>query len=384
LKSRQAADVTAREEQEADSLVILQINTLKRVSVCSAMQTHTWSKQRGAEAELGQLLERVATELPLLVLVLVLRPLPAVELARLACVHKAYRLVLVHLRKEQPGRRYAKPTEAIARLQNFQRVCRAAAYGDVAVLGSMFEGGVSEYGVSYRRISRTSISNALDYAAEGGHLDAVELLVRAGADVHFGGGRALRSACRHGYCDVVAALIRNGAHVNLPSWMNSELTPLTLSSMGGHLDVVDLLLANNADVHAGSDIALWSASYYGHTAVVQLLLQWGADVNALDNYAFRSACRRGHLNVVELLLANNADVHAEHDNALRCASELGHTAVVRLLLRRGANVHAGDNYAIRKASENRHTGVVQVLLEHGAILPTPSPADRWYAEAPPQ
>jgi ankyrin repeat protein len=281
------------------------------------MQTRALSQRRAAQqpnTELALLLERVAAELPPLVLIIVLRPLPAVELARLACVHKAYWLVLVQLRREHPGRRYAKPTEAIENLRYSPRLYRAAGYGDVAVLGSMIEAGVDEHGDSLQRNSRGAISRALHSAAGNGRLDAVELLVRAGANVHSHYAYALGSACHHGHCDVVAALIRHGAHVNRLSSVNSghwSPSPLTYASIGGHLDVV------------------------------------------------------------HFLLAKNADVHADYDSALRASSSCGHTAVVRLLIQRGADVHARNNEAILKASENGHTDVVQLLLEHGAIMPAP-------------
>jgi ankyrin repeat protein len=228
-------------------------------------------------------------------------------------VHKAYWLVLVQLRQELPGRRYEKPTETIQnyRLWAGPRFLRAAAYGDVAVLGSMIESGMVEHGDSLQCNLQEMISNALTHAAGNGRLDAVELLVRAGANVHYAGDRALHTACFLGHCDVVAALIRHGADVNKNSSNGALVHPLTCASMGAHLDVVELLLANNADVHAG------------------------------------------------------------HDTALRYASLSGRTAVVQLLIQRGADVHARNNEAVRKASENGHTDVVQLLLQHGAILPAP-------------
>jgi hypothetical protein len=68
------------------------------------------AKQKEASQALTQLLERAATQLPCTVLELVLRTLPAVELARLACVHKAFWVALQSLRQQHPGRRYAPPT----------------------------------------------------------------------------------------------------------------------------------------------------------------------------------------------------------------------------------------------------------------------------------
>jgi hypothetical protein len=199
------------------------------------MQTRAQSRCRAAsEAELALLLERVATELPTLALVLVLRPLPAVELARLACVNKAYWLVLVQLREEHPGRRYAKPL-ATDHYRHVPRLLRAAGYGDVAVLGSMIEAGVDERGVSLQHNAREVISLALNFAADSGYLHVVELLIRAGANVHYDG-----------------------------------------RIIYGRDAVVQLLIQLGANVHAGNYEAIRFASENGHTDVVQLLLEHGA------------------------------------------------------------------------------------------------------------
>ena len=62
------------------------------------------------------------------------------------------------------------------------------------------------------------------------------------------------------------------------------------------------------------------------------------DVNTLQ-----LASKNGHVEVVKLLLAAGADVHADDDYALRRASEEGQVEVVKLLLAAGANKNKKNN-----------------------------------------
>ena len=99
----------------------------------------------------------------------------------------------------------------------------------------------------------------------------------------------------------------------------------------GDIDIVEILLAAGADVHAHYDYALRHAALYGHTNVVKLLLEYGADVHAWNNGALRWAADNGNADVVKLLLEYGADVHVENDYALRDAAAHGHADVVEIL-----------------------------------------------------
>ena len=70
-----------------------------------------------APGTLSQLLERLATE-PTTALVLILRPLPVPELARLSCVHKNFLLAWRSLQVQHPGRRYAPLSASVAHETN--------------------------------------------------------------------------------------------------------------------------------------------------------------------------------------------------------------------------------------------------------------------------
>jgi hypothetical protein len=127
-----------------------------------------------ASKELAQLFERL-TGLPSPLLVIVLHPLPGIELARIACIHKAFWRVLLALREQQPGPRYAPPTaEEKLTASGWKRIVRAGYYGDVAVLRAMIAAGGDEAGVPFQHEAR-------DKARAAGHVDAMQLLLDEGS-----------------------------------------------------------------------------------------------------------------------------------------------------------------------------------------------------------
>ena len=76
------------------------------------------------------------------------------------------------------------------------------------------------------------------------------------------------------------------------------------------------------------------------------MIENGADVNTNDGNALCMAMYRSvPVEIVELLLENEADVHIRNNSPLRCASLNGYTEKVKLLLENGADVHACDNHA---------------------------------------
>ena len=169
-----------------------------------------------APNELALLLERVSN-LPPETLLLVLRDLPAVELARLSCVHKAFRVAWRWLREQQPGsRRYAPPTADVLRLVQpvklLRRLGHAALVGDVAVIRFMFAAGVDEQGTPLllARDGETGrpVDRAMLASTFGGHVEALELFIEHGADVHFDVDHPLRAASLKGHGPVVELLLR--------------------------------------------------------------------------------------------------------------------------------------------------------------------------------
>ena len=158
---------------------------------------------------------------------------------------------------------------------------------------------------------------------------------------------ALQQASQNGHIDVVNRLLEAGANVHA-----MEDIALRLAAENGHLEVVERLLTRGADVKG---YALMYAVFKGRREVVKRLLAAGANVRDNSDYALRLASCRGHLEVVKCLLAAGAYVHAERDYSLRIASCRGHLEVVKCLLAAGANVHA-----LRSASKSYHLDVAEL------------------------
>ena len=88
----------------------------------------------------------------------------------------------------------------------------------------------------------------LHWAANRGHLDIVQALLKARADVNAKdeyGMTPLHLAAIRGHLGIIQALLKAGADVNAKD--EDEYTPLHLAAARGHLDIVQALIEARAD-----------------------------------------------------------------------------------------------------------------------------------------
>ncbi|CAN9401069.1 unnamed protein product [Alternaria sp. RS040] len=152
-------------------------------------------------------------------------------------------------------------------------------------------------------------------------------------------------------------------------------TALQAAAFLGHTKIVDMLMANGADVNcdAGSfGTALQSAAWCGHEVVVDMLIASGADIgyhaNRIGSTALTGAAMNGHGNIVSKLLKADVDNRTLNfrsglGTALYQAARKGHEQIVEKLLQTGAD--HGD--AMEIAIQEGHEGVVRVLIKYGAV-----------------
>jgi ankyrin repeat protein len=238
---------------------------------------------------------------------------------------------------------------------------------------------------------------ALQAAAGGGHIEVVERLLAAKADVNaqaatYGGRTALQAAAGGGHLEVMERLLAAKADVNARAAARGGRTTLQAAAEGGHLEVVERLLTAKADINAPAAVygrtALQAAAGGGHIEVVERLLAAKADVNAQattygGRTALQAAAGGGHLEVMERLLVAKADVNAQAATyggrtALQAAAGGGHLEVVERLLAAKADINAPaavyGRTALQAAAGGGHLEVMERLLAAKADVNAPATA----------
>jgi ankyrin repeat protein len=210
--------------------------------------------------------------------------------------------------------------------QKFDIFCDHAAHGRLADVQRMIESG--ELRVN------GNVQKALFRAAQNGHIDVVDyLLRRAMFDPSVDGNRAIQLASLNGHLAVVERLMDMQDERVDPS--ANDNYSVQWAARNGHVAVVERLLQDaRVDPSANSNFAVGFAAENGHVAVVGRLLQdRRVDPSAYENYAVRQAACYGHVAVVDrLLLDERVDPSAEGNYAVQWAASNGHLAVVDRLL----------------------------------------------------
>ncbi|KAG8407429.1 hypothetical protein J3459_018507 [Metarhizium acridum] len=130
----------------------------------------------------------------------------------------------------------------------------------------------------YRYNADNSNASALVWAAKTGRVETLQRAVSTGVKVHE--FALLPIASEEGHLNFASLLLRTpGVDVNVKN--EDGWTSLVLASKHGHVDLVNLLLAANADLQ--TNYAGWTplnmAANDGHLEVARLLLKKGADVS---------------------------------------------------------------------------------------------------------
>lgn len=135
----------------------------------------------------------------------------------------------------------------------------------------------------------TPRDSPLYHAALKGHVNIMQALVNAGANVNKGSGPLweppLIAAAKGGSLDAVIFLIVNGADINGTDKYH-YIPPLMSAASCGHNAIVDYLLKKGADIHQTDrygNSALVIGAVNGHPDIVRLLIDHGAEVNTIDS-----------------------------------------------------------------------------------------------------
>lgn len=185
----------------------------------------------------------------------------------------------------------------------------------------------------------------LHEAARGGHNEAMDALLQAGADpdaLDGLGWAPLHWAAAWGQREATVALVEAGAAVDPRN--RYGYTPLHIAADRGHSSCAVALLSKGADptIISGNEwTALHLAAASGCTETVEALIASGADANVRDangSTPLHWATQHADKLVIEALLEAGADVNARDKKGrtpLAAAAKQGHQSVARLLRQHG-------------------------------------------------
>ncbi|KAJ3077268.1 hypothetical protein HDU98_004230 [Podochytrium sp. JEL0797] len=166
----------------------------------------------------------------------------------------------------------------------------------------LVEGIVAANPSNLQHIVSLRDSEAFRDACRFNHIDIVEILIGAGANVHARADEALRLSACSGNSAMVSVLIKNGATVSA-----LQNAPLFGAIDRGHETIVTSLLEAGADPNipmngvVGGRSALLAAIARGSAACVKSLVAHGANVLHDDCIAKREAIRRKLDDIVVVL-----------------------------------------------------------------------------------
>ena len=191
-------------------------------------------------------------------------------------------------------------------------------------------------------------------AVAGGNIELAHyLLTKCDVDVNEvavdDGDTALHAACQKSDRAIVELLLGHGANVHAKR-KNANM-PIHLAAASGNTYVVEQSLAKGVDVDVvGRDVTpLLMACQEGHIDIIELLITNGADVNYQDPKMMRSplhmAAHNEHVDCMRALLAAGANVNAltkKKATALRMAAAKDNVDCVRELIEAGADADIAD------------------------------------------
>ncbi|MDD9901251.1 MAG: ankyrin repeat domain-containing protein [Alphaproteobacteria bacterium] len=217
-------------------------------------------------------------------------------------------------------------------------------------------------------------------AAHNGDADAVELLLKHGADIEqksgFAQDTALSGAAGKGRINAIDILLKNGANIEAES--EGGYTPLLCAVNAGYSKTVERLLEAGANVNVAKHdgvTALAMSIDLGKNDIFKLLLQWEADVNKANQQGrtpLMLACEYADEYKINTLLNWGANIDARNifgENALDITRRThGHESSIECILQ--SEIQRRTIAAFQKAAE-RGTTKTRKIRRPRTAQPTP-------------
>ena len=299
----------------------------------------------------------------------------------------------------------AKSKSALSATEARKRLMAASKVGDLDEIRRILE--LHQDAVHLRNSHHNT---ALRSAVSAGQLEVAKLLVAHGADVHrvnHGGSSLMEVAVYSGHPATVRWLGRNGFEIGIvelsaigdldgvlsvlgsdPQWMKQRdrrgLTALHHAARCGHVEVVELLIDQGADLEAAnrhSHVPLSVAVEENQVAAAACLLERGANPNAPGGHYRGTVLHRAvlhrNLPMVVALLTADADPNRRDANGKaplhdaigvgnqKLVAELLKSPRIDITLRSGKTKYSESGETPTEYAKNRKkSGIVEMLNAH--------------------
>ena len=216
-------------------------------------------------------------------------------------------------------------------------------------------------------------ATALHWAASCEHTVIMDYLLLLGANKESKdkqGSTPLLWAASHNKIQVVKFLLQKGADPKAKN--HHSVTPLSVAEQAGNYEVAELIRkhiwwSEVSDAVRRDRLELVTRLIYIRPDLINIKNLLDGMTSLLD-----IASELGHVQVVQLLLENGAEIstkigygESNESSALRFAAINGHTEVMQALLKKGASSLAS---ALHEAAKGGHVRAVELLLEYGADI----------------
>ena len=210
-------------------------------------------------------------------------------------------------------------------------------------------------------------------AAESGNLSAVQYLIKScrvkvdALDKH--GATALLFACMGGHVEVVDILLKFGANINLCA----DETPLTAACKNGQQETVNRLLKKTPNISKPNKHGMTPAEVAinsGHTTIAANLIKMGAPIS-FKKISFHSLCKLGDMELVGAFLQDCTDCQIADEELLNIIVKMDNCKLLQLLL--NCDMVSKSTEVLKKALEAAcvmgTTSTVNTLMkwDHGSI-----------------
>ena len=244
---------------------------------------------------------------------------------------------------------------------------------------------IIDHGADVNAADKNNIS-PLILACHDGNVDAIDVLVNAGADHNIQGTQGLsliHLAVYEGWSkEIFQAIIDHGSDINTID--KDGRTALMLAYRQENVEAISLLLNAGAD----PNIADGEGATCIHHAVVrgcsketlQIIIEYGADVNAINkksSTALMIACQKGNVEAINVLLNAGADINIRNANGatalmLACIMRCEDAINVHLNAEADPNIVniSGDTCLHAAVREHCSKKVLQGLIDHGVDVNT--------------